>query len=92
MTDRPLTVTTAIRLSDIVEAALLGRKVGRLVHDDVVEGIARSIGDQQGNYASSFADVRDCHLRVTTTGGLEAFWPVAELLDELGDTFIANYV
>lgn len=91
MTDRPLTINTVVKLAQIVEAAIYGRKVGRLVHEYVVEGTARSIGDDQGYHARDTDDIRDCWLRVTTTGGLEAFWPISELLEELGETFIADY-
>lgn len=87
----PLTVGQARSLSTICEASINGWKVARLVDGLVVVGIARSIGDTQGNHAGSEDDIRDMYLRVTTLSGFEAFWPVCDLMGEVGSYFIAPY-
>lgn len=78
---RPLSVSDAVSLGAIC-AATSYAKVARVIGDDVVYGIARCIGDTNGNFAGPGDDIRDCYLRVTTRSGFEAFWKVSELIDE----------
>ena len=91
MTKDPLTVGQTVALSTLVEASIHYWHVARLVDGNIIEGTARSIGDDRGNHAGPEDDIRDCYLRVTTTWGFEAFWPVAELIPEVGSYFIAPY-
>lgn len=90
---RPLTVHDTINLSTVVNAAIHGQRIARLVEGGhVVYGVARSIGDEHGNFARSSEDIRDCYLRVTTSTGFEVFWPVSELMQDVSTfTFIAPY-
>jgi hypothetical protein len=96
--DRILTVSDSVRLGMVCEAAERKSKVGRLIPDDepgaglVVVGTARSIGDQAGNFATRDMDVRDCYLRVTTTGGFDTYWLMSRLMDEVGTgNFVPDY-
>lgn len=93
MTTKPLTVTDATRLATIIEAAIHNWTVARLMPAStlLVVGTARCVGDQNGCTLSKDEDIRDGYLRVTTDGGFEAFWPIAELIPEVGTTFIAPY-
>ena len=80
----PVTVGQAVALSRIADAAIHGWRVARLVDgDQLVVGTARSIADEHGYLAGSDDDIRDCHLRVTTDAGLEAFWKVSGLVEEM---------
>lgn len=92
-TTAPLTVTTAVALAAICTAAIGTQRVARATdHGDITYGTARSIGDKNGNFASSDDDIRDCYLRVTTDGGWEVFWPVSEILDDYrAGLFVPNY-
>lgn len=94
----PLTGTDACSLADIVRAAQGNVRVARLMPEGtnaaglIVKGTARSIGDLNGAFAGRNDDIRDCHLRVTTESGFEAYWLVADLIREhQGNTFITNY-
>jgi hypothetical protein len=87
----PLTIRQAVDLATICEAAIHSWHVARLVDNNIIEGTARSIGDDRGYFAGPEDDIRDCYLRVTTRSGFEAFWPVAELVPEVGSYFIAPY-
>lgn len=92
MPERILTTWDACRIADIVRAAQGNRPVTRLVNDQVISGIARSIGDENGNLSQATDDVRDLFLRVTSTHGWEHFWRVSELMEELVDgAFATNY-
>jgi hypothetical protein len=90
----PLTRGDVINLATIVTASFNSNRVTRLLPKDyefggglIAEGTARSIGDKDGNFAGSDEDVRDCYLRVTTSTGFEAFWPVSELMDEVASGY-----
>lgn len=85
------------RVSPICEAAVHNSKVRRLIPDGengeglIVSGIARSIGDQNGNFTHAPEDVRDCYLRVTTDKGWEVFWSVRTLMDQVAEsTFVVD--
>ena len=78
-----LTLDQAGQLADVIRATEGNRKVARLIDDYVFYGEARSIGDERGNFDFT-SDARSQYLRVTLTGGFEAFWPIAELMDEVG--------
>lgn len=74
-----------IKLSNVVSAAGRGRRVARLIDGGtVIVGTARSIGDERGYFAARGDDIRDCYLRVTTDAGVEAFWKVSDLVEEMG--------
>jgi hypothetical protein len=82
MTDRILSVHDAYALGRIIEACWRSQKVARLMDGsgDIIEGTARSIGDQRSNFIGAGEDVRDAYLRVTTTHGWEVFWPITDLI------------
>jgi len=86
-----LTVRDAVDLAAICDAAIHGRRVAWLNdRGDIVDGIARCIGDERGNLAGSTDDVRDCYLRVSAT--FEHFLPMCEVLAQIrSGAFIANY-
>ena len=91
MPDRILTMTDAVHLETVLGAAQRNAYVGRLIDDRVIRGQARSIGDEQGNFLGDRYDVRDGYLRVTG-GGFDHFWPVADLMDEVGEgAFVVDY-
>lgn len=78
----PVTMRDIGALQTIVEAAQGNRRVKRLLEDIdlIVEGTARSIGDERGYFLGRDEDVRSGFLRVTTTTGMETFWPVTDLM------------
>jgi hypothetical protein len=79
--DRILNISDACDLAAIIHMAQGTQKVARLLDSgDVVYGTARSIGTENGGFAGGGDDVRDAFLRVTLSGGFEAFWPVSDLL------------
>lgn len=78
-------------LTEIVDACIHGYKVARLMPDGstVIEGVARSIGDEQGNFLRRDEDVRNGFLRVS--GVFEYFWPVRELMPQVhGAEFVVR--
>jgi hypothetical protein len=90
-TDRVLNVRDAVALGQIVSCMKGRGQVARLVDGNVLVGTARSVGDENGNFAAQLDDVRDCYLRVTLRSGFEAFWPVSELVQEMGSYFVVGY-
>ena len=90
---RLLTLADAVSLGTVLSAAQRTAPVARLMDNgDVIYGTARSVGDENGNFASERDDVRDCFLRVTTSMGFEAFWPVADLLPLVrSGEFVVDY-
>lgn len=86
-------VTTTTRTLNIREAVNLGialswtQRNARLQWVDdrgnLGEGIARCVGDMNGNFAGPDDDVRDCYMRITTTGGFEWFVPMSDVLDRI---------
>lgn len=95
MADRVLTVSEAVGLGMIMQAAQRGAVVARVmdVPDGFVWGTARSVGDERGVFARPGEDVRDCFLRVTLSSGFEAFWPVTVLVEEYSQSlFVVDYV
>jgi len=87
-----LTIGDANDLQVVLHAAQTCAKVARAFgNGDVVYGTARSIGTQSGAFLTSDDDVRDGYLRVTTQSGLEAFWPVRDLMREVGMGLFAPY-
>jgi len=83
MTDnRPLTVSDLVALSTIVETVQHGSRVRWLSDDnDVLEGTARSIGDDRGMFLGNDEDVRDAFLRITSTSGFDYFVPMTKLAE-----------
>jgi hypothetical protein len=74
-----LTISDTVALSTIIEAAVHGSKVRWLnPAGDVMEGVARSIGDEKGNFAGPKDDIRDCFLRISAM--FEYFLPVSDLI------------
>ena len=94
-----LTMTQLMALETIAGAAQRTAKVARAVPasdgsacDDVVYGTARHIcRDTSGNFLRGEDDVRDGLLRVTSKSGFEYFWPVRELMAEVGQGMFAEY-
>src|SRR5205823_2385349 len=91
--DEPLTLGDVADLAEILRAARSNASVARLVDDGhVLYGVARSIGHANGSFAGRGDDVRDLFLRVTLSSGLEAFWPVQDLMPEVRHTtFVVDY-
>lgn len=92
----PLTAGDVIALHAIVDAAARGLTVARVadVPDGMVWGTARHLVTDESGRAFPHAgdDVRDCLLRVTLVSGMEAFWPVAELVgDYHAAVFVTDY-
>lgn len=90
--ERVLTGTILTALIDISEACVHGYRVVRVLPDDrVIEGTARSLGDERGNFMHH-DDVRDKYMRVTTMIG-EMFWPVSELIPQVltGTFFVRRH-
>jgi hypothetical protein len=87
-----LTIADAIALGEILRMAQSCAKVSRMTIDgDVINGTARSVGHENGAYLTRETDVRDGYLRVTTQSGLEAVWPVRELIPEVQETTFVAY-
>jgi hypothetical protein len=87
-----LSIDDANDLQTILTAAQRCAKVARAFGGgEVIYGTARSIGTQAGAFLTSEDDVRNGYLRVTTQSGLEAFWPVRELMREAGSGEFALY-
>ncbi len=86
-----LTISDFSALEIVVSSVQGNAKVARVMDNgDVINGIARCIGDENG--CSRFgADVRDQFLRVTTEKGWEMFWPVAELMLLARDGLFVQY-
>jgi hypothetical protein len=96
---RTLGINEASRLSDLISAAERHAKVGRLIRQgdsdpldsEPVYGTIRAfVRDPETAYfLTDKDDVRDAYLWVTTRGGMEAFWPVSELLDDVRVGYLA---
>lgn len=88
--DAMVTMADLHALSEITDACIHGRKVARLIDgDNVIEGVARSIGDENGNFLRRDEDVRNGYLRVS--GTFEYFWPIRELMPQIHDsTFVVQ--
>jgi hypothetical protein len=87
-----VTLTDLTRLSMIVSMAGRCAKVARQVDGvGIVYGQARSVGDERGNFTPSGGNVIGEYLRVTTREGMEAFWPVEDLADEIASGHFAEY-
>lgn len=87
-----LSISVAAAIGDILRMAEGNLKVARL--DDshpvgVTYGTARMVGTDTGCSSPKGTDVRDMHLRVTTQGGWEVFWPVRDLIPQvIVNTFV----
>jgi hypothetical protein len=76
--------------AEILTAAQSGLKVKRLIDDYVFEGTARSIGNADGTFGRSDADIRTLYLRVTGSY-TEHYWLVSELItDHQATTFVVD--
>ena len=63
-----------------------------MIDGTVYVGLARSIGDERGNFGGRDDDIRDEYLRVTLLLGFDVAWPMSELLSEVGSGyFVPNY-
>lgn len=94
MARHTLTMADAVALGAVVGAARRNAYVGRLMPEtgDVMHGTARSIGTADGAFTGPNDDVREMYLRVTTSAGWEAFWPVSDLMAEVNTgTFVVDY-
>ena len=81
-----LTLGNACLLADIVRAAQGGQNVKWLNEsDDVVEGVARSIGNDSGGFLGRDEDVRGAFLRITLLSGMEYFMPISDVMERLGN-------
>lgn len=87
-----VTTSDVCALAEIVKAAHAGNRVARVDADSfITRGTARSVGNESGSFATDRDDVRAAYLRVTLECGIDAYWPIAELLPEIkAGTFIAN--
>jgi hypothetical protein len=98
----PLSADEASRLGSLVDASRRHAKVARvpttgggdLLSDEPVYGTARALvrDPQNAYFLTGKDDVRNAYLWVTTTRGMEMFWPVAELVQDLAfSTFVIDY-
>lgn len=85
-----MTASTAFTLRDfaalepIVAAAQSTGRVRRLLDNgSVMSGTARSLGDENGNFARDGEDIRDLFLRITADSGFEYFLPVGGLMEQV---------
>jgi hypothetical protein len=80
-TDRPLDIGTATTLATVLGWAQRNARItwaaDGLVPARLIEGTARSIGDENGNFEFD-EDVRDLYLRVS--GTFEFFLPIEDVL------------
>lgn len=91
MEARTLTLTEAVELATVIGWAQRNARL-RWLDDrgDIHEGTARSIGDDRGMFTQG-ADVRDCHLRITTAMGFEWFVPMSDVISRVhGSTMVAD--
>jgi hypothetical protein len=92
-----LTAADATALAAIIEMVIRTDKVARVApkghyaEGDIIYGTARSLGDENGYFLTNKDDIRDAYLRVTTRGGMEAFWPVKDLVAEFNVDTFATY-
>jgi hypothetical protein len=82
-THKPLTMHDLVALETVARAAQTNAKVRWLSANlgEILEGTARSIGDERGMFLAGDDDVRDGYLRITSTGGFDYFLPVAKLVE-----------
>lgn len=92
MTERLLGRNEVLALCGILNAAIETAKVARLMpNGDVVYGIARAITDEHMNFLPGSTDIRDGYLWVTTQSGMEANWPLSELIPQFDRHEFAQY-
>jgi hypothetical protein len=91
MSHKPLSVHDTVLLCEIVHAAQGCNKIARLIDGYVIYGTARAVSDVNGNFLPPTVDIRDGYLRVTTQGGMEAFWPVSELMAQVATAEFCRY-
>lgn len=90
-TTAPFTLSDFNKIAQIVEAAQGNQRVAFLLEDGrIVQGTARSLGDENGYFQMGTEDIRTLHLRITTETGLERFELVSDLTEQLGSTFFTN--
>lgn len=80
----PFNMRTASSVSTILDWARRNARITWAVGGDtdrLLTGVARSVGDEHGNFAGSDDDVRDLYLRVSAT--FEHFLPIPEVIDLL---------
>lgn len=74
-----LTIRDAVDLAAVIGACQHGSKVRWLTESgDVMEGVARSIGNDSGGFLLPDQDVREAYLRISA--GMEIFWPMSKVL------------
>ena len=78
-----LNITDACTIADIIRAAQGNQPVTRLLENgNILGGTARAICETpSGGFLSHDQDVREGYLWVTTQGGLEQWWPMAEVIE-----------
>lgn len=89
MTSQPaLTAHAALKIARIVQGCIDHARIGRARDDSgvVVTGTMRAIHVSPMNaYApAESTDVRDCYAHITMSSGLEAWWPLTEMVAEIG--------
>lgn len=78
----PLSIADVVALDRIVRACSHKRVRWLTERGDLLDGVARSIGDQNGNFLQRGEDVRDGYLRIS--GTFEHFLPVKRVMEMLG--------
>ena len=89
-----LTINDACTLADVIRAAQGNQTLVRLLDNgNLLSGTARAIcKSPEGGFLSSDDDVREGYLWVTTFGGMEQWWPMAEVIELVQSGEIAlNY-
>lgn len=90
MSAGPLSVADLVVLADIVNASIGCKPVTILEESGAVSvGLARSIGDVNGNHLARGEDVRDAWLRVTMRSGFERFIPMGDLMEAVREGRVA---
>ena len=82
----PLTMSDLVALEVVSAAASQCARVRWLsANDDILEGTARSIGDDQGMFLADGQDVRTGYLRITSLAGFDHYIAVTALMRMVND-------
>jgi hypothetical protein len=90
-THRPLTLHALRQLAALADCVYAGQPITReLPGGTVVTGVGRAFTRDGGGFLGPEEDVRDGYVHVS--GITEQWWPVADLLDGIGNGTVAlNY-
>lgn len=86
-----MTIEEIIQANTIITAAQTCAKVAWVTHGEIRYGTARSIGDEQGQFAHGDAEFIGQYLRVTGREGFEYFLSVRHLMPKVASGEFAIY-